>query len=57
MKIRLAQVITALLVGLVIGSYDTDHQGKVGVGQACPTEDSCKVDYRDGRYHIDRVTP
>ena len=23
----------------------------------CPTEDSCVVDYQDGAYHIEQVTP
>lgn len=23
----------------------------------CPTEDSCSIDYRDGSWHIDEVTP
>lgn len=42
-------------VGIILGGAITSpHQpGK----PYCPTEDSCTVDYRDGTWYIEEVTP
>lgn len=43
-------------VGIILGwslTYEHDHPDR----PYCPTEDSCSIDYRDGSWHIEEVTP
>lgn len=47
MAILIAHILTVVLA-LTGGTTDTP---------SCPTEDSCSVDYRDGEWHIEEVTP
>lgn len=42
--------------GLVVGAGTYGVVDQV-VEPHCPTEDSCAVDYRNGRWHITEVTP
>jgi hypothetical protein len=48
---RLILILIALMLILLIFMPDpttTPH---------CPTEDSCTIDYRNGSWHIEEVTP
>jgi hypothetical protein len=44
----LAGVLVGILVCQTVEAIQQPH---------CPTEDSCTVDYRDGRWHITEDTP
>jgi len=41
-------LLIGFLAGLIVAGM---------AGQQCPTEDSCRADYRDGRYVITPVVP
>ena len=44
-----------LIIGILIGwALTYQHQPEQPY---CPTEDSCSIDYRDGSWHIEEVTP
>jgi hypothetical protein len=47
-----ALVLLVLVYGYVLG-YWAGTEGQPD----CPQEDSCVVDYRDGAWHIEEVTP
>lgn len=59
--------IVCLLVGVPVAGYvgaaayeNSRHPEVVQVKVVepyCPSEDSCEIDYRDGRWHITEVTP
>lgn len=52
-KIRRVMAAVVLVVtGAVAHAVVTDESEP-----SCPTEDSCVVDYRDGGWHIEEVTP
>lgn len=45
-----------LILGIMIGwalTYEFDHPDR----PYCPTEDSCSIDYHNGSWHIEEVTP
>lgn len=44
---------TAIIVGFGAGWFVQSSQAAAD----CPTEDSCTIDYRDGSWHVEEVTP
>lgn len=52
---RILTWIAILLSGFAMGW--TAHALLVPAGPDCPTEDSCTIDYHDGRWIIEEGTP
>lgn len=50
--VLIATVIAATIFGWSL-CYEFDHPEQ----PYCPTEDSCQIDYHDGKWHITEVTP
>jgi hypothetical protein len=49
---RIALALTSAVIGALAALGITN-----ALEPHCPTEDSCTVDYRDGRWHITKDTP
>jgi hypothetical protein len=51
--------VAVFLTGVALGVALVALGARIGddPGLDCPTEDSCTVDYRDGAWHIEEVTP
>lgn len=60
MRLRLLVWTAAVAALFAVAGYGLGLAQGLQRGQPpvdCPTEDSCEVDYRDGRWHITPVTP
>lgn len=56
MKIRILVIAGAYALGLFLGGFMTAAYHNYQEPY-CPEEDSCTVDYYDGKWHIEEATP
>lgn len=55
-KIMRSLIAAARIAVIIVAAYGASHL--VASDQPeCPTEDSCAIDYRDGRWHITEEAP
>lgn len=52
MKVKIVTWVALFLFGAALSWVINE-----AIEPDCPTEDSCSIDYRDGGWHIEEVTP